>query len=73
MKNIESKINKICETNQVTQNNQGKSEWQLRDLVKSKSINFNDEKFDELERINRKKEEEIDEMEAKNITDNWFK
>ena len=73
MKNVESKINKICETNQVTQNNQGKSEWQLRDLVKSKSINFNDEKFDELERINRKKEEEIDEMEAKNITDNWFK
>ena len=47
--------------NQVTQDNQIKGECQLRDLVKS--IEFYNEKFDELERDNRKKEEKINELE----------
>ena len=34
MKNIEAKIKEICETNQVTQDNQIKGKCQLRDPVK---------------------------------------
>ena len=49
--------------NQVTQDNQIKGECQLRDLVKS--IEFYNEKFDELERDNKKKEEKINELEEK--------
>ena len=52
MKNIEAKIKEIWEMNQVTLDNQIKGECQLGDLVKS--IEFYDEKFDELERDNRK-------------------
>ena len=61
MKNIEAKIKEIWEMNQVTQDNQIKGECQLRDLVKS--IEFYNEKFDELDRDNRKKEEKINELE----------
>ena len=43
--------------------NQIKAEWQLRELVKS--IEIYNEKFDELERDNRKKEEKINELEEK--------
>ena len=53
MKNIKAKIKEICETNQVTQDNQIKGECQVRDLVKS--IEFYNEKFDELESDKRKK------------------
>ena len=61
MKNIEAKIKEIFEMNQVTQDNQIKGESQLGDLVKS--IEFYNEKFDELDRDNRKKEEKINELE----------
>ena len=63
MKNIKAKIKEICETNQVTQDNQIKAECQVRDLVKS--IEFYNEKFDELESDKRKKEEKINELEEK--------
>ena len=63
IQNIEVKIKEIWEMNQVTQDNQIKGECQLRDLVKS--IEFYNEKFDELERDNRKKEENINELEEK--------
>ena len=63
MKNIEAEIKEICEMNQVTQDNQIKGECQLKDLVKS--IEIYNEKFDELERDNRKKEEKIKELEEK--------
>ena len=53
MKNIEARIKEIWEMNQVTQDNQIQGECQLRDLVKS--IELYNEKFDELERDNRKK------------------
>ena len=53
MKNTEARIKEIWEMNQVTQDNQIKGECQLRDLVKS--IELYNEKFDELERDNRKK------------------
>ena len=49
--------------NQVTQDNLIKGECLLRDFVKS--IEFQNEKFDELERDNRKKEDKIDELEEK--------
>ena len=55
MKNTETKIKEIYEMNQVTQDNQIKDECQLGDLVKS--IEFYNEKFGELEKDNRKKEE----------------
>ena len=45
----------------MTQDNQIKGECQLRDLFKS--IEFYNEKFDELRRDNRKKEEKINELE----------
>ena len=61
MKNIEAKIKKICEMNQVTQNNQIKGECRLKDLVES--IEFYNDRFDELERNNRKKGEKINELE----------
>ena len=63
MKNVEPKIKKICEMNQVKQDNQIKGECQLRNLVKS--TEFYNEKFDKLERDNRKKEEKISEREEK--------
>ena len=63
MKNIEAKIKKIWEMNQVTQDNQIKGECQLRDFVKA--IEFYNEKFDKLERDNRKKEEKTNELEEK--------
>ena len=63
MKNVESKIKEICEMNQVKQDNQIKGECQLRNLVKS--TEFYNEKFDKLERDNRKKEEKISEREEK--------
>ena len=44
MKNIEAKIKKNWEMNQVTQDNQIKVECQLRDLIKS--IESYNEKFD---------------------------
>ena len=47
MKNIEVKIKETCEMNQVTQDNQIKGEYQLRDLFKS--IELYKEKFNELE------------------------
>ena len=53
MKNIEARIKEIWEMSQVTQDNQIQGECQLRDLVKS--IELYNEKFDELERDNRKK------------------
>ena len=49
--------------NQVTQDNLIKGECLLRDFVKS--IEFQNEKFDELERDDRKKEDKIDELEEK--------
>ena len=55
--------------NQVTQDNQIKGECQLRDFVKS--IEFCNEKFDELDRDNRKKEEKINEL--KKGQDRWIK
>ena len=55
MKNIEAKIREIWEMNQVTRDNQIKGKCQHRDLVKS--IEFYNEKFDKLERDNRKKGE----------------
>ena len=60
MKNIEAKI-KVCEMNPVTQDNQTKGEGQLRDL--NKSMKFYNEMFNELQRDNRKKKEEINELE----------
>ena len=63
MKNIEAKIKEIWEINHVIQDNQIKGEYQLRDLVKS--IEFYNEKFDELERDNRKKEEKTNELKEK--------
>lgn len=60
MKNIKAKV-KVCEMNPVTQDNQIKSEGQLRDL--NKSMKFYNEMFNELQRDNRKKEEEINELE----------
>ena len=63
MKNIETKIKEIQEMNQMTQDNLIKGECLLRDLVKS--IEFQNEKFDELERDNRKKEDKINELEEK--------
>lgn len=60
MKNIEAKI-KVCEMNPVTQDNQIKGEGQLRDL--NKSMKFYNEMFNELQRDNRKKKEEINELE----------
>ena len=63
MRNIETKIKEIQEMNQVTQDNLIKGECLLRDFVKS--IEFQNEKFDELERDNRKKEDKIDELEEK--------
>ena len=63
MKNIEAKIKEIWYINHVTQDNQIKGECQLRDLVKS--IEFYNEKFDELERDNRKKEEKTNELKEK--------
>ena len=60
MKNIEVKI-KVCEMNPVTQDNQTKGEGQLRDL--NKSMKFYNEMFNELQRDNRKKKEEINELE----------
>lgn len=60
MKNIEAKI-KVCEMNPVTQDNQIKGEGQLRDL--NKSMKFYNELFNELQRDNRKKKEEINELE----------
>ena len=65
MRNIEAKIKEICEMNQVIQDNQIKDECQLRGLIKS--IEFYNEKFDELERDNRKKKEKINELEEKTI------
>ena len=59
MKTIEGKIKEISEMNQVTQDNQIKGACQLRHLVKS--IEFYNEKFDELERD--KKEGKINELE----------
>ena len=47
--------------NPVTQDNQIKSEGQLRDL--NKSMKFYNEMFNELQRDNRKKKEEINELE----------
>ena len=63
MKSIEAKVKEIWEMNQATQDNQIKGECQFRDLVKS--IEFYNEKFDKLERDNRKKEEKINELEEK--------
>ena len=63
MKNTEAKIKEIWEMNQVTQDNQINGKCKLRDLAKS--IEFYNEKFDELERDNRKKEEKIIELEEK--------
>ena len=61
MKNIEAKIKEVCEINQATQDNQIKGECQLINLAKSKEL-YN-EKFDVLERDNRKKDEKINELE----------
>ena len=63
MKYIEAKIKEIWEMNQVTQDNQVKVECQLKGLVKS--IEFCNEKFDELERDNGIKEEKINELKKK--------
>ena len=63
MKNIELEIKEICELNQVTQDNQIRSECQLRCFVKP--IEFYNEKFDKLERDNKKKEEKVNELEKK--------
>ena len=49
--------------NHVTQDNQIKGGCQLRDLVKS--TGFYNEKFEKLEKNNRKKEEKINELEEK--------
>ena len=65
MRNIEAKIKEICEMNQVIQDNQIKDECQLRGLIKS--VEFYNEKFDELERDNRKKKEKVNELEEKTI------
>ena len=69
MLNNEAKIKEIWEMSQMTQDNQIKGECQLRDLVKS--IGFYNEKFEELERDNRKKEEKINELEE--TTRNMYK
>ena len=63
MKNTEAKIKEIWEMNHVTHDNQIKGECQLRDLVKP--IESYDEKFEELERDHRKKEEKINKLEKK--------
>ena len=68
MKNIEAKIKEIWEMNQVTQDNQIKGECQLGDLVKS--TEFYDEKFDELERDNRKSRKS---MNKKKRQERWIK
>ena len=47
----------------MTRDNQIKGEWRLRDLVKS--IEFYKEKFNELERDDKKKVEKINKMEEK--------
>ena len=69
MKNIEAKIKEIWEMNQVTQDNQIKGECQLRDLVKS--IEFYNEKFDELERDTEKKRRKS--MNWKKSRERWIK
>ena len=61
MQSIEAKTKEIFEMNQVTQDNQIKGECQLGDLVKS--LEFYNEKFEDLERDNRKKEKKINELE----------
>ena len=63
MKNTEMQIKEICEMNQVTQDNQIRRECQLRCFVKL--IEFYNEKFDKLERDNKKKEEKVNELEKK--------
>ena len=63
IKNIETKIKEIYETNQAAQDNQIKGECKLRDLVKS--IEFYNEKCNELGKDNRKKEEEVNELKEK--------
>ena len=55
--------------NQVTQDNQVKCECQLRGLVKS--VEFYNEKFYELERDNKKKEEKS--MNRKKSQERWIK
>ena len=61
MKSIDAKTKEICKMNQVMQDNQIKGECQLGDLVKS--LEFYNEKFEDLERDTRKKEEKINELE----------
>ena len=63
IKNIETKIKEIYETNQAAQDNQIKGECKLRDLVKS--IEFYNEKCNELGKDNRKKQEEVNELKEK--------
>ena len=69
MKNIKAKIKEIWEMNQLTQENQIKGECQLRDLVKS--IEFYNEKFDELERDTEKKRRKS--MNWKKSRERWIK